>query len=91
VAGCTTTSVRKGLCAKHGGGPGECVIGGCTNQMVSMWTTCSAHGGKGYVHGRKRGEVIWLKVKEKNMLASNIDNKNLTRSARSSFFNNLLK
>ena len=60
-------------------------------QMVSMWTTCSTHGGKGYVHGRKRGEVIWLKVKEKNMLASNIDNKNLTRSARSSFFNNLLK
>ena len=32
VAGCTTNvttnSERKGLCAKHGGGPGECVFGG---------------------------------------------------------------
>ena len=49
VAGCTTTSQRKGLCHKHGGGPGECVFGGCTNQMVgSMWKTCVTHGGLGH-------------------------------------------
>ena len=49
VAGCTTTSQRKGLCGKHGGGVGECVFGGCTNVMASTkWKTCSTHGGKGY-------------------------------------------
>ena len=48
VAGCTTNSQRKDLCGKHGGGPGECVFGGCTNTMVSTkWKTCSTHGGKG--------------------------------------------
>ena len=49
VAGCTTASNRKGLCGKHGGGPGECVLGGCTNKMVSnKWKTCITHGGRGY-------------------------------------------
>eukprot|EP00729_Bicosta_minor_P014961 gene14961-biopygen25201 len=31
VAGCTTPSNRKGLCCKHGGGPKECHIAGCSN------------------------------------------------------------
>ena len=48
VAGCSTNAVRKGVCRKHGGGPGECVFGGCTNMMGCKWKTCSAHGGKGY-------------------------------------------
>ena len=49
VAGCTTNAVRKGLCTKHSGGPGECVFGGCTNTMVSTkWKTCITHGGLGY-------------------------------------------
>eukprot|EP00729_Bicosta_minor_P032989 gene32989-biopygen17644 len=47
VAGCTTTSVRKGLCVKHGGGPGQCYAGNCTNVIVGMWKTCAAHGGHG--------------------------------------------
>ena len=48
VAGCTTTSVRKGLCAKHGGGADPCFISGCTNTMVSKLLTCRKHGGFGY-------------------------------------------
>eukprot|EP00729_Bicosta_minor_P000118 gene118-biopygen17733 len=36
VAGCTTTSQRKGLCGKHGGGPGRCYAGNCTNVIVGM-------------------------------------------------------
>ena len=49
VVGCTTNSLRKGLCSKHGGGPGECVFGGCTNQQTGRkWKTCAAHGGIGY-------------------------------------------
>eukprot|EP00729_Bicosta_minor_P019955 gene19955-biopygen17327 len=47
VAGCTTTSRVKGLCAKHGGGPGRCYAGNCTKQIVGMWMTCAAHGGHG--------------------------------------------
>eukprot|EP00729_Bicosta_minor_P033071 gene33071-biopygen3929 len=47
VAGCTTNSVRKGLCGKHGGGPGRCYAGNCTNQIVGMWMTCGKHGGHG--------------------------------------------
>ena len=49
VAGCTTTSAREGLCAKHGGHRDECVFGGCTNQRVgTKWHTCTTHGGRGY-------------------------------------------
>eukprot|EP00729_Bicosta_minor_P003065 gene3065-biopygen25866 len=47
VAGCTTNSVRKGLCAKHGGGAGQCYAGNCTKQIVGMWMTCAEHGGHG--------------------------------------------
>eukprot|EP00729_Bicosta_minor_P005556 gene5556-biopygen16858 len=47
VAGCTTPSQRKGLCKKHGGGPGRCYAGNCTNQIVGMWMTCGKHGGHG--------------------------------------------
>ena len=32
VVGCTTTSNRKGHCAKHGGRNDECVFGGYINQ-----------------------------------------------------------
>eukprot|EP00729_Bicosta_minor_P005433 gene5433-biopygen19871 len=48
VAGCTTTSNRKGLCGKHGGGNGECRIAGCTSQMYGFLKTCQTHGGSGY-------------------------------------------
>eukprot|EP00729_Bicosta_minor_P004223 gene4223-biopygen8033 len=48
VAGCTTTSHRKGLCGKHGGGKDECQIAGCTNQMYGFLKTCKKHGGSGY-------------------------------------------
>ena len=59
VAGCTTNSKRKGLCGKHGGGPGECVFGGCTNKMVSTWwKTCTTHGGKGYCKCTDRGAIF---------------------------------
>eukprot|EP00729_Bicosta_minor_P015300 gene15300-biopygen14270 len=47
VAGCTINSVRKGLCSKHGGGPGQCYAGNCTKQIVGMWKTCAEHGGHG--------------------------------------------
>eukprot|EP00729_Bicosta_minor_P032926 gene32926-biopygen23636 len=47
VAGCTTPSQRKGLCKKHGGGPGRCYAGNCTNVIVGMWMTCGKHGGHG--------------------------------------------
>eukprot|EP00729_Bicosta_minor_P032538 gene32538-biopygen9489 len=47
VAGCTTTSRVKGLCQRHGGGPGRCYAGNCTNVIVGMWKTCDAHGGRG--------------------------------------------
>ena len=46
VAGCTTPSARKGLCAKHGGGMGLCFISGCPNKMVyAKLMTCKSHGG----------------------------------------------
>eukprot|EP00729_Bicosta_minor_P015997 gene15997-biopygen12295 len=48
VAGCTTTSARKGLCVKHGGGNGECRIAGCTNKMYGFLKTCQKHGRGGY-------------------------------------------
>eukprot|EP00729_Bicosta_minor_P024218 gene24218-biopygen27449 len=48
VAGCTTTSVRKGLCCKHGGGKDECKIAGCTNHSYGFLKTCQKHGGRGY-------------------------------------------
>eukprot|EP00729_Bicosta_minor_P032546 gene32546-biopygen22301 len=48
VAGCTTTSNRKGLCVKHGGGNGECKIAGCTNKSYGFLKTCQKHGGSGY-------------------------------------------
>ena len=47
VAGCTTPSQRKDLCAKQGGGPGRCYAGNCTNVIVGMWMTCEKHGGHG--------------------------------------------
>eukprot|EP00729_Bicosta_minor_P016828 gene16828-biopygen9392 len=47
VAGCTTPSKRKGLCAKHGGGAGRCYAGNCTNVIVGMWMACGKHGGHG--------------------------------------------
>ena len=60
VAGCTTNSQRKGLCAKHGGGPGEYVFGGCTNQI--WWETCGRPAkrtaAKGSAHTRKRGGML---------------------------------
>ena len=60
MAGCTTTSERKGLCAKHGGGKGECVFGGCTNKRTeSMWRTCKTHGGNRYcAHLTEEGDVL---------------------------------
>ena len=60
VAGCTTNSYTKGLCAKHGGGRGECVFGGCTNTMVSTkWKTCTTHGGRGYcAYLSEEGDVL---------------------------------
>eukprot|EP00729_Bicosta_minor_P033015 gene33015-biopygen10761 len=48
VAGCTTTSDRKGLCGKHGGGKDECRIAGCTNHSYGILKTCQKHGGRGY-------------------------------------------
>eukprot|EP00729_Bicosta_minor_P032487 gene32487-biopygen21135 len=48
VAGCTTTSARKGLCWKHGGGNSECRLAGCTNQSYGFLKTCTTHGGRGY-------------------------------------------
>eukprot|EP00729_Bicosta_minor_P033009 gene33009-biopygen27662 len=48
VAGCTTTSSARGLCGKHGGGNGECLIAGCTNRMYGFLKTCRKHGGSGY-------------------------------------------
>eukprot|EP00729_Bicosta_minor_P006421 gene6421-biopygen18847 len=48
VAGCTTTSARKGLCCKHGGGKKECRIAGCTSQSYGFLKTCQKHGGSGY-------------------------------------------
>eukprot|EP00729_Bicosta_minor_P032478 gene32478-biopygen11146 len=48
VAGCTTTSDRKGLCGKHGGGKDECRIAGCANQSYGLLKTCKTHGGSGY-------------------------------------------
>eukprot|EP00729_Bicosta_minor_P006751 gene6751-biopygen7171 len=48
VAGCTTTSYRKGLCGKHGGGKDECKIAGCTSQSYGILKTCRTHGGSGY-------------------------------------------
>eukprot|EP00729_Bicosta_minor_P026718 gene26718-biopygen11626 len=48
VAGCTTTSDRKGLCGKHGGGKDECKIAGCTSQSYGILKTCTTHGGAGY-------------------------------------------
>eukprot|EP00729_Bicosta_minor_P007767 gene7767-biopygen18863 len=48
VAGCTTTSDRKGLCVKHGGGKEECRIARCTNRMYGFLKTCRTHGGSGY-------------------------------------------
>eukprot|EP00729_Bicosta_minor_P023216 gene23216-biopygen31421 len=48
VAGCTTTSNRKGLCVKHGGGKDECKIAGCSNRIYGFLKTCQTHGGSGY-------------------------------------------
>eukprot|EP00729_Bicosta_minor_P032479 gene32479-biopygen11147 len=48
VAGCTTTCQSKGLCGKHGGGPKECKIAGCTNHSYGFLKTCQTHGGSGY-------------------------------------------
>eukprot|EP00729_Bicosta_minor_P010095 gene10095-biopygen26009 len=48
VTGCTTTSDRKGLCVKHGGGKEECQIAGCTNHSYGFLKTCPKHGGSGY-------------------------------------------
>eukprot|EP00729_Bicosta_minor_P007310 gene7310-biopygen16918 len=48
VAGCTTTSARKGLCGKHGGGKEECKNADCTNQSYGVLKTCQKHGGRGY-------------------------------------------
>eukprot|EP00729_Bicosta_minor_P032486 gene32486-biopygen21134 len=48
VAGCTTTSDRKGLCGKHGGGKDECRIAGCANRIYGFLKTCQKHGGRGY-------------------------------------------
>eukprot|EP00729_Bicosta_minor_P010318 gene10318-biopygen12109 len=47
VAGCITTARRKGLCHKHGGGPGQCYASNCTKLIVGMWKTCAEHGGYG--------------------------------------------
>ena len=59
MAGCTANSYTKSLCAKHGGGLGECVFGGCTNKMVSTkWKTCKTHGGKGYCTYSEEGEDV---------------------------------
>eukprot|EP00729_Bicosta_minor_P032476 gene32476-biopygen11144 len=48
VAGCITTSSKRGLCVKHGGGNAECKIAGCTNQSYGFLKTCKTHGGSGY-------------------------------------------
>ena len=48
MAGCTATSKRKGLCAKHGGGRSKCWIAECTSLSVSKLKLCHKHGGVGF-------------------------------------------